>query len=235
MRNDRQAILSRRARFMAVALASAGLAAVDGGARDPSDAAAVQDAGTSSIQSALDAARRGNTLAIQAALTGADPEALASGRDAIAELEAECSRRADAACSTALLVARHAAAEGRVPEAERSRWLDRITELRAKVGQLVLEIAPDAGEIFVDDVSFGKTPGERIIYLEPGRHTVVQADAYGQSSSQFVELTAGGSVRVRIPSLEEIGPMVCLSPPPPPPPPPSERPRGCGCGTVGRG
>jgi hypothetical protein len=233
MPDDRQGVLSRRARFVAIALASAGLAAVDGGARDSSDAAAVQDAGTSSIQSALDAARRGNTLAVQAELASADPEALASGRDGIAELEAECSRRADAACSTALLVARHAAAEGRVPEAERSRWLDRITELRAKVGQLVLEVAPDAGEIFVDDVSFGKAPGERIIYLEPGRHTVVQADAHGQSTSQLVELTAGGSVRVRIQSLREIAPMVCLSPPPPPPPP--ERPRGCGCGTVGRG
>jgi hypothetical protein len=240
--DDRERVLSRRARFVALALASVGLAgATDAGPADATSDVAQRspDAGgpvrpRPGIGSALEAARDGQALAVQAALEAARPLELLEFPEAVAELELECSRSGDIACQLALLVARHAALEGRVAESERAALLDRIGELRPKVARLELEVPTDAGEVVVNGVSFGSASGRRVAWVAPGRYRIVQLSPIGEEAGRVVhhvELAANGAATVRLESLST-APMVCLSPPPPPP---AERPRGCGCDVVGRG
>jgi hypothetical protein len=236
--DDRQRVLSRRARFVALALASAGLAGAkdaeppDGSATrdatDATDAGDARGAARSGIAAAIEAARAGDALSVQAVLEATDPGALFEARAAAAELEAECTRRDDLACVIALLVARHAGAQGKLPESERAAWLDRIAELRSTVARLELVVSRGSGEVLLNDVSFGSATGRRALYLKPGRYRIAQraASADAPVTVRVVDLAAGGSASVEIESLSP-RPMVCLSPPPP-----SER--GCGCDVVGR-
>jgi hypothetical protein len=234
---DRDAILSRRARLLALSLAGAGLSLQVGGAAPvlaagPAASASApswkltpaeeQQAARELFRRALDELHNGTPEAAldllnQAARIHPHPKILAQ----IAALH-ERAARPDLALP---LYDRILTDPDVAPEllAELQRLADRA---RARVGLLRLSLGAP-GSLLLDGNPVD--PGE--ILVLPGAHRVEARFLDGRASPpRVVNVQARDQISLALAPEPRTVPAICLSPPPPPPP---LQGGGCGCGSPG--
>jgi hypothetical protein len=73
-----------------------------------------------------------------------------------------------------------------------------LDQLQEKTGILYISVDTRDADVVVDKVSYGKSPLNRAIYVEPGSHTIEVAAADGSLWSGTVDLQAGTSFQVNV-------------------------------------
>jgi tetratricopeptide (TPR) repeat protein len=73
-----------------------------------------------------------------------------------------------------------------------------LEQLQEKTGILYIGVDTKAAEVLVDKVSYGLSPLNRAIYVEPGNHTIEVVAADGSVWSGTVDLKAGTSFQVNV-------------------------------------
>ncbi len=240
--SDRNAILSRRARLVALSLAGAGLT-LQGVAPPPVQAAPAGESppGASASSSwrdappeirlaAQDLFRRAQDESVHGSPAGAielltQAVSIYPHPKILAALAAswEQAGRPD----RALPLYQRILDDDQTPEAIREEVLQLQEKARRKLGALRIEAPSAPDRLLLDDepVSAGE------ILVLPGKHRLVyQFSGDERESREEFEISAGETL------LRRLGPAppfaICLSPLPPPPPPPV-RGGGCGCGSPG--
>jgi hypothetical protein len=73
-----------------------------------------------------------------------------------------------------------------------------LEQLQQKTGILYISVDTEGADVTVDKVSYGQSPLDRAIYVEPGKHTIDVAAADGSLWSGTVDLKAGTSFQVNV-------------------------------------
>jgi len=73
-----------------------------------------------------------------------------------------------------------------------------LEKLQEKTGILYIGVDTEGADVFVDKISYGKSPLNRAIYVEPGEHTIEVGAADGSVWSGTVDLQAGTSFQVNV-------------------------------------
>jgi tetratricopeptide (TPR) repeat protein len=240
--SDRNAILSRRARLVALSLAGAGLS-LQGGAPPPVQAAPAgesspnagasaswKDAPPEIRLAAQDLFRRAQDESVNGSPAGAielltQAVSIYPHPKILAALAAawEQAGRPD----RALPVYRRILDDPQTPEAIREEVKVLQAKARSKVSTLQIRAPSSPGLLLLDDEPV--SPGE--ILLLPGKHRLVYRFSEDQKETQeSFDLAPGESRSLTLHPRPTF--QVCLSPIPPPPPPPV-RGGGCGCGSPG--
>lgn len=80
----------------------------------------------------------------------------------------------------------------------RSQVESALTGLRERVGRLAITANRDAAEVFIDDVSIGKTPIQGTVPVNVGRHRVLVRAADGANESQLISVAGGDIAEVTL-------------------------------------
>jgi hypothetical protein len=99
-----------------------------------------------------------------------------------------------------------------VPAEKRQEASELVSELRAKVATLSLDVTPAGANVSVDGKPVGRSPVVAPVYVETGPHKVIAELAGAHAVVRDISATAGGTLSVRI----DVGPQT--TPPPPPDP-----------------
>ncbi len=248
MSPERDAILGRRARLVALSLAGAGLslqAQHPASAQAPSASASASGAPAPGALAPLPRASEEDKLQAKALLDLALDE-LNNGsiERAIDALQKAVQlyphptlmlRLADAweqsgNTERALpLYERALASEGLTPK-QREEATARASKLRPRLGVVRLTVSPETTQVEIDGAP--ARPGT--FYLRPGAHKVTAQAPDRKPLTLSFDLATGEQKDLALTLTTPAIAMPCLSPPPPPPPPPVQG-GGCGCGNPGAG
>jgi len=93
------------------------------------------------------------------------------------------------------------------------RFQELFTEVRARVAALRLETKPQGAEVSVDGVTYGTTPREAEVFVDPGQHRV-RAELVGfRPEERVVEVAAGATLAVGFSLVREQGAPVAAAVP----------------------
>jgi hypothetical protein len=108
------------------------------------------------------------------------------------------------------------------PPGKREKAEHYLTDLRGRVARLDLGAVPSGTEVTVDEHSYGTTPLDRTIYLDPGSHQLsARMTATGTTSVERIAAFAGHTLKITL----SVGPMaIAVSSLPPPAAPPAGSP-----------
>lgn len=121
------------------------------------------------------------------------------------------------------------ASEGLTPK-QREEVSARASKLRARLGVVRLTVSPEQTQVEIDGTP--AQPGT--FYLRPGAHKVAARAPDRQPLTLSFDLAAGEQKDLALTLSTPAIAMPCLSPPRLPPPPPVQG-GGCGCGNPGAG
>lgn len=93
------------------------------------------------------------------------------------------------------------------------RFQELFAEVRARVAALRLETKPQGAEVSVDGVTYGTTPREADVFVDPGQHRV-RAELVGfRPEERVVDVAAGATLAVGFSLLREQGvPAAAVAP-----------------------
>lgn len=74
---------------------------------------------------------------------------------------------------------------------QRKAAAEQLEVCRAHIGSVTLQVAPDGATVVVDEKPVGQAPLNRMVFLEPGTHTVYASHAGRRSDELTFQISAG--------------------------------------------
>ncbi len=93
-----------------------------------------------------------------------------------------------------------------IPPAKKTQVNSEVEELRGRVARVTVTVNVPAAEIFVDDVSVGKSPMNLPLLVSAGRRKITAQKAGRQTAIKTVEAAGGDQLTVQLDLTEAIGP-----------------------------